>query len=297
MRGRVTDSSSYFFFVRQREAADKSPVEKPLRSPSRRSIPRSRKVATSSLSGWTLVISPSEPSPALNSNQPGPQLPSSARSTVQPPATAARARLDPGLDWLFEALSPLPPSDSSLVPAQFEHELPPEALNEQLPRVTSIDFLVQTSKLVICTEAKRGEDGMGRCSCPPGAPKVADCSQKVLDRPLYWRAAYDLFAMPDRQPGRPCPVSLGYQAIRSVAAARYLATGRRAPVFALVYDGENPYFTATGAWPGWPSILEHTLRGQDDEIRFRAVSWQELLPLLPVDDELREWARVKHRLE
>jgi hypothetical protein len=209
----------------------------------------------------------------------------------------ASARLDPGLDWLFEALSPLPPSDSSLVPPQFEHELPPEALNEQLPRVTSIDFLVQTSKLVICTEAKRGEDGMGRCSCPRGASKVADCSQKVLDRPLYWRAAYDLFAMPDREQGRPCPVSLGYQAIRSVAAARYLATGRRAPVFAIVYDAENPYFRQTGAWPGWPAVLEHTLRGQDDEIRFRSVSWQELLPLLPVDGDFRRWLQDKHRLQ
>jgi hypothetical protein len=208
----------------------------------------------------------------------------------------ASARLDPGLDWLFEALSPLPPSDSSLVPPQFEHELPPEALNEQLPRVTSIDFLVQTSELAICTEAKRGEDGMGRCSCPPGAPKVADCSQKVLDRPLYWRAAYDLFGMPDREPGKPCPVSLGYQAIRSVAAARHLATGGRQPVFALVYDAENPYFRPTGAWPGWPQLLEHTLRGQDDQIRFRAVSWQELLPLLPVDDAFRLWLREKHRL-
>jgi hypothetical protein len=209
----------------------------------------------------------------------------------------ASRRLDPGLDWLFEALSPLPPSDSSLVPPQFEHELPPEALNEQLPRVTSIDFLVQTSELVICTEAKRGEDGMGRCSClPPGAPTVAGCSQKVLDRPLYWRAAYDLFGMPDRVPGKPCPVSLGYQAIRSVAAARYLATGRRAPVFALVYDADNPYFRPTGAWPGWPQVLEHTLRGQDDQIRFRAVSWQELVPRLPIDDELRAWVRTKHRL-
>jgi hypothetical protein len=208
----------------------------------------------------------------------------------------ASARLDPGLDWLFEALSPLPPSDSSLVPPRFEHELPPEALNEQLPRVTSIDFLVQTSELVICTEAKRGEDGMGRCSCPRGAPKVADCSQKVLDRPRYWRAAYDLFAMPDREPGRPCPVSLGYQAIRSVAAARCLATGGRKPVFALVYDADNPYFKPTGTWPGWPQVLEHTLRGQDDQIRFRAVSWQELLPRLPIDDELRAWVRTKHRL-
>jgi hypothetical protein len=210
----------------------------------------------------------------------------------------ASTHLDPGLSWLFEALSPLPPSDSPLDSPRFEQELPPEALNEQLPRVTSIDFLVKTSKLVICTEAKRGEDGMGRCSClPPGSSKVANCSQKVLDRPLYWQAAYDLFGMPDREPGKPCPVSLGYQAIRSVAAARYLATGGRAPVFALVYDAENPYFTQTGAWPGWPAVLEHTLRGQDDEIRFRAVSWQELLPVLPIDEDLRAWLRAKHRLQ
>jgi hypothetical protein len=208
----------------------------------------------------------------------------------------ASGRLDPGLAWLFEALSPLPPSDSPSVSPRFEHELPPEALNEQLPRVTSIDFLVQTSEFVICTEAKRGEDGMGRCSCPPGAPKIADCSQKVLDRPLYWRAANHLFGMPARVPGKPCPVNLGYQAIRSVAAARYLATGPRAPVFALVYDAENPYFRGVGAWPGWPAVLEHTLRGQDDQIRFRAVSWRELLPRLPLPDELRAWARVKHRL-
>jgi hypothetical protein len=208
----------------------------------------------------------------------------------------ASARLDPGLNWLREALSPLPPSDLTLGRPRFEYELPPEALNEQLPRVTSVDFLVQTSELVICTEAKRGEDGMGRCSCPAGASAIAGCSQKVLDRPLYWRAAYDLFGMPDRKPGKPCPVSLGYQAIRSVAAARYLATGGRQPVFALVYDAENAYFRQTGAWPGWPQVLERTLRGQDDEIVFRAVSWQQLLPLLPTDDELREWARVKHRL-
>jgi hypothetical protein len=33
---------------------------------------------------------------------------------------------------------------------------------------------------------------------------------------------------------------------------------------------------------GWPAVLEHTLRGQDHKIRFRAISWQELLPLLPI---------------
>lgn len=210
----------------------------------------------------------------------------------------ASVRLDPSLDWLFMALGPLPQTDSPLVPPQFEHELAAEALNEQRPRVTSLDFLVETSALVICTEAKRGEDGMGRCSCrPEGAPNLAACSQKVLDRPLYWRTAYEQFGMPEREPGKPCPVSLGYQAIRSIAAARHLATGGRQPVFALLYDAENPYFTATGAWPGWPRVLEHTLGGQDNQIIFRAVAWQGLLPLLPIDDEFRQWARVKHRLQ
>lgn len=152
------------------------------------------------------------------------------------------------------------------------------------------------AELVICTEAKRGEDGMGRCSCAPGAPEVADCLEKVLARPQYWRAAYDLFGMPDRELGRPCPVSLGYQAIRIVAAAQYLATGWRRPVFALIYDAENPYFRPTGTWPGWPQVLAHTLGGREDRLRFRAVSWQTLLPLLPVDDDFRGWLRQKHRL-
>lgn len=73
----------------------------------------------------------------------------------------ASSHLDFGLDWLLQALDPLPRSDSPLVAPQFEHELPPEALNEQRPRVTAIDFFAQTSTLVICTEAKRGEDGIG----------------------------------------------------------------------------------------------------------------------------------------
>jgi hypothetical protein len=137
---------------------------------------------------------------------------------------------------------------------------------------------------------------MGRCSCPPGAPTVANCSQKVLDRPAYWKVASDLFDLPAREVGKQCPISIGYQAIRSAASARHLATGERRPVFALVYDADNPYFGGVGAWPGWPRVLEHTLRGQDEAIRFRAVSWQELIPLLPVDHEFRDWLRDKHRL-
>ena len=99
----------------------------------------------------------------------------------------------------------------------------------------------------------------------------------------------------DGKPGRDCPLSLGYQAVRSVAAARQLATGGRTLVFGLVYDAENPYFAGAGTWPGWPAVLDHALRDQAT-IRFRAVSWQELLPLLPVDEEFRVWLRAKHRL-
>jgi hypothetical protein len=207
----------------------------------------------------------------------------------------AANRLDFSLDWLSKGLAPLPETDSPLRPPRFEYELPPDALNES-PNVTSIDFFVETSSLVICVEAKRGEDGMGRCSCPRGAPAIADCAAKVLERPAYWQVAYDLFGMPHRQEGQPCPVSLGYQAIRSVAAARYLATGARQPVFALIYDADNPYFGGVGSWPGWPRVLAHTLAGHESKILFRAVSWQDLLPLLPIDDELRSWIRDKHRL-
>ena len=202
-------------------------------------------------------------------------------------------RLDFSLGWLLDAFAPLPATDSPLVSPQFEYELPPVALNER-PHVTTIDFFAETSKLVVCVEAKRGEDGMGRCSCSPGAAAVAACSKKVLERSAYWEAAYDLFSLPSREEGSPCPVSFGYQAIRSVAASRYLATGGRRAVFGLIYDAENPYFGGWGSWPGWPRVLRATLR--DDGVLFRASSWQDLIPRLPIDADLRRWLREKHRL-
>jgi hypothetical protein len=135
---------------------------------------------------------------------------------------------------------------------------------------------------------------MGRCSCPPGAPAVAACSKKVLERSAYWDVAHELLGMPSREEGKPCPVSLGYQAIRSVAAARHLATAGRPGVFGLIYDGDNPYFAGCGAWPGWPAVIDGSLRGS--RVLFRAVSWQELIPRLPVDEGFRDWLRRKHRL-
>lgn len=206
----------------------------------------------------------------------------------------AARHLDFSLAGLFAALAWLPATDSPLR-TQFEYELAADALNER-PRVTSVDFYAETSTFVLCLEAKRGEDGMGRCSCPPGAPAIAACSERVLARPAYWQVAYDLFGVPDREPGKPCPVSLGYQAVRSVAAARHLATAGRQPVFALVFDRDNPYFGGARAWPGWPAVLTQTLRGHEREIAFRAVSWQDLIPQLLLDGDLQHWLREKHRL-
>ncbi len=205
-------------------------------------------------------------------------------------------RRDPSLRWLEVALT-LPGLFKSTAPsARFEVELDPSLLAES-PLVSTIDFLVEDEAAVVCVEAKFGENGMGRCSCPSGAPAVAACSQKVLGRPLYWKTASEVFFLPDRQAGKPCPISASYQAIRNVAAARALAGERRA-VFALIYDDRNPYFHAHENWAGWPELLTTRLRHAKlaGLVTFRAISWQELLPQLPLDDSGRQWARDKHAL-
>lgn len=206
-------------------------------------------------------------------------------------------RRDPSLRWLKEAFG-LPRLLRSPAPtARFEVELESQLLNES-PLVSTIDFLIEDEASVICVEAKFGEDGMGRCSCPTGSPPIAACSQKVLQRPLYWETARDVFFLPDRTPGKACPISASYQAIRNAAAARALAGEGRRAVFALLYDARNPYFSPVGSWPGWPYLLARTLKDAErlERFWFRAVSWQELIPKLPLGESAREWARVKHAL-
>lgn len=205
-------------------------------------------------------------------------------------------RRDPSLRWLEAALA-LPGLLQSPAPGvAFETELDSMLLSES-PNVSTIDFLVEDDGAVVCVEAKFGEDGMGRCSCSAGATAVADCSAKVLSRPLYWETARDVFFLPERSHGSPCPIASSYQAIRNSAAARALANGRRA-VFVLVYDQRNPYFHSVGAWPGWPTLLTSTLKDAErlDLLTFRAVSWQELLPQLPLEESALTWAREKHAL-
>jgi len=44
------------------------------------------------------------------------------------------------------------------------------------------------------------------------------------------------------------------------------------------------------------AALSATLDDVHLDLRFRAVSWQELMPLLELDDDVRDWAREKHGL-
>jgi hypothetical protein len=67
-------------------------------------------------------------------------------------------------------------------------------------------------------------------------------------------------------------------------------------VFGLIYDNDNPYFAGCGAWPDWPAVLHAALDGSHPDLRFRAVSWQEMMGLLELDDNVRDWAREKHGL-
>lgn len=136
--------------------------------------------------------------------------------------------------------------------------------------------------MVVCVEAKWAEAGMGRCSCRAegGAPRTGDCAKRVLRRPAYWTTARDVFGLPERVSGSPCPLSFSYQAVANAAAARALAGPKRKAVFVLLYDRENPYFTGAGAWPGWAPVLESTL-ATSDLLDFRALSWQKLAPNPP----------------
>jgi hypothetical protein len=71
----------------------------------------------------------------------------------------ASARLDPSLDWLWEALAPLRPTDVPLGLPRFERDLPPEALNEERGS-RDIDRLLRGDKRH--GHLRRGETRRGR---------------------------------------------------------------------------------------------------------------------------------------
>lgn len=212
------------------------------------------------------------------------------------------ARREPSFGWFWRALDLSIPKSTPQHPAfAFERSLSPFDLNEK-PRTTVLDFAVNASGFFVAVEGKWTEKGLGSCSC---AQRGTDdscpggyCATRVLGRQRYWRVAEEYFGLPAaRLPLFACPISVGYQAIRSVAAAQQLADGKRPFAFVLLYDDENPYFRATGTWPGWPAILRAHLCGHEKKgLYFRALSWQELVRTLPLDGQVRQWAMEKHRL-
>jgi hypothetical protein len=204
-------------------------------------------------------------------------------------------KADPQLGWLEGLLGT--PSPGPAPETAFEYSLAPEVLGEH-PRVTAIDFFVDDPGFVLCAEAKWTESGMGRCSCRycDGDPVTGECVQRVLDRSAYWQTAREVFGLPEREVGKPCPLSPMYQAVRNAAAALALADGRPA-VFSLIYDAENPYFSGHEGWPGWPAVLTHALADAAPALSFTAVAWQELVRALPLDAAVRAWASEKHGLD
>lgn len=135
-----------------------------------------------------------------------------------------------------------------------------------------------------------------RAGCGDAAAAVGGCSAKVLGRDRYWQTANEVFGLPERQAGKPCPLSFTYQAVRNVAAALALAKHGQEPAFGLIYDAANPFFAGCGEWPGWPAALRTTLDDVGAPVRFAAVSWQELLGVLPLDPAAAAWASEKHGL-
>jgi hypothetical protein len=206
---------------------------------------------------------------------------------------------DPTLNWFWRAigLSHLGTTDSCNC-FKFEHALAPSDLDEY-PRVTKLDLSVANSAAFAAIETKWSEPGLGICSCvkdEEGNPVAGHyCASRVATRSAYWRVAQENFGFErERLSQLPCPVSVAYQAVRSVAAARHFA-GPKWAVFVLIFDENNPYFSRTGKWPGWPDILETTL-ADGRGLLYRAISWRKLIPLLPLSPEVLDWAASKHRL-
>jgi hypothetical protein len=195
---------------------------------------------------------------------------------------------DPSLGWLWPRGGLLPPIGEP-VEQHPEFELETGTLEESKP-TTALDWFVHGSAGALAVETKFMEEGFDPCSC--AKRRVGDCSQVIRGRP-YWAVARTHFGLHGSNPPEPCPLSVTYQPVRNAAAALALADGGQA-VFLLIYDDENPYFAGAGEWPGWAAMLD--LTPAKDPLAVRTASWQQLLAVLPLPDDVRTWACEKHGL-
>ena len=236
------------------------------------------------------------------------------RSAIHPHARSAKSSqtlslallggalsIDPSLNWFRDAFEIEWPFTDRTARASFERELSRSDLNEE-PHTTQLDFAAEDSSCFVAIESKWCERGFDVCSCLRRSEGThlpgGYCSERVLNRPRYWEAARDFFGLPpERLPLLPCQIAPLYQVLRNVAAARQLAGVSRAFGFVLLYDESNPYFRPTGSWPGWPAVLRtHLESNKSPRFCFRAIAWQKLITRLPLDVNIRRWARIKHRL-
>jgi len=213
----------------------------------------------------------------------------------------AAAHRDPSLSWFWRALG-VPHDVCEATHCIFERTLDPGDLNER-PRVSQVDFVADTSRYVATVECKWSEAGFGNCSCEregEGNPGVGGaCADRVIAREKYWQTAHEVFGLPsERLASRGCPISSSYQSIRMAAACRAIAGKHRQAIFVLLFDARNPYFRRTGAWPGWPTVLHQSMGSNQEhpQFSFKAISWQDLIPRIPLSPRVREWALEKHRL-
>jgi hypothetical protein len=204
-------------------------------------------------------------------------------------------RRDRSLSWWWDALGALG-APSSLTPTYAFESKAAKSLLRETGGATSIDFFAEDDRAVICCECKWVESGF-RCTCRVAKELPGDCRPGIYGCQKYWDTAKELFQLEKHtDPSEPCQLRCVYQAVRNVAAALALAGTERAGVFVLVYNADNPYFVGHGDWPGWATVLAHTLTDIRPQLHFRAVSWQRLIGQLPIDPVTRAWAAEKHGL-
>jgi outer membrane biosynthesis protein TonB len=206
------------------------------------------------------------------------------------------ASRDPSLAWLWDALAPLPPAAEDAPSLEFAHVVDPKLLGER-PRQTGFDVLIDDPAVLVGIEIKWREHGVEACRCRGdgvGPLEGERCSRRVEQRTPYWEAAADVLGIAPREPEAACPISPVYETVRHAAALRGLAGADRPAVLAQLYDANNPYFVGAGDWPGWPGLLAQAVAAEG--FQFAAISWQELVPQLPLDEPTRAWAADKHGL-